>query len=134
MCDDIMSANGVAEMADDRMRIALWIRNEDTDGGLEGPYVIWLGQGELLCPVLEEYRSVANWYSVRSVNVTLSPHLKWIVVGHAADETRATVNGWGASLWTMPTSAHRLTLTTNSAPVRVRAADDGRTQTACRPA
>ena len=114
MCDDIMSANGVAEMADDRMRIALWIRNEDTDGGLEGPYVIWLGQGELLCPMLEGYRALANWYNVRSVNIQTSPVLNWTVEGQTDEATRATVNSWGIHLWNNGLSReHRLTLTTN---------------------
>jgi hypothetical protein len=103
------------EAVSDRKRIELSIRNE-LDGNLEGPYVIWLGQGECLCAVLEGYRSVVTWYSVRSVNLETSPSLDWTVGGHHADVTRATVNGWGASVWAGWTMQHRLTLTTN--PVR----------------
>jgi len=100
-------------MAGDRMRIALSIRNE-VEGDLEGPYPIWLGQGELLCPVLEGYRAVANWYSVRSVNIHTSPHLNWTVAGQTDEATRPTVNSWGTSLWDIPENKeHRLTLTTN---------------------
>ena len=98
---------------ENRKRVSVSIRN-NVDGDLEGPYVVYLGEGEALCAVLEGYRAVAEWYSVRSVNLDTSPPLNWSVAGHAAEETRAAVRTWEQSVLAGLTRDHRLTLTTNA--------------------
>ena len=102
---------------DDRKRIELR-RRDEVDGDLTEAYMIYLGRGESLCPILEARRALVNWYNVRSVNLHTSPHLNWNPRESTPDVTRSTVNRWGESLWEGANNReHRLTLTTD--PVRV---------------